>query len=267
MSITAYGFFHTPFTQQLSPKDIFPASQISQLHLRLNYYLDHKGIGLLLGDVGSGKTTAVRSWLASLCPNNHKALYLPALSDKTRAFWRTLARSFDLKPSYQKDDCQAKVCSFIEDLALNQKISPILIFDEAQNLTDPILEDIRLLTNSHMDSRCDLTIILIALPSFKNRLKTPELKPFAQRIRRPFLLAGLPADEIKPYINHQLKLAGKTDPLFGDEAISLIFNYSKGIPRIINSLCLDALHEAAKLNREFIEEKIIEKLINEWENT
>lgn len=117
-----------------------------------------------------------------------------------------------------------------------------------------------------MDSRCDLTIILIAHPIFKAKLRLPDLKALAQRIRRPFFLAGLSSGELKAYINHQLKLAGRTDPLFGDDAISLIFNYSKGIPRIINNLCLDALEEAAREKREIIEERIIEKLITEWEN-
>jgi type II secretory pathway predicted ATPase ExeA len=266
MSIKFYGFIHTPFTNEVRAKDIFPSSQISELHDRLNYYLTHKGIGLVLGEIGSGKTTAVRSWVESQNPNNHKSIYLPQLPDKSRALWRTLARSLDLTPDYQKDDCKAKVASYIEELAQNQKVKPILIIDEAQNIPDPILEEIRVLTNSQMDSRSDLTIILIAHPSFKSRLKGPDLKALAQRIRRPFFVAGLCSDELKAYINHQLKLAGKTDPLFGDDAISLIFNYSKGIPRIINNLCLDALDEAAKQKRDIIEEKIIEKLINEWEN-
>ena len=231
MSIRFYGFTHTPFTNEVKGKDIFPSSQISELHHRLNYYLTHKGIGLTLGEVGSGKTTAVRSWVESQNPNNHKVVYLPGVPEKPRAFWRTLTRSLDLKPSFQKDHCKARVSSFIEDLAQNQKLKPILIIDEAQMIPDPILEEIRLLTNSQMDSRCDITIILIAHPLFKTRLKIPELKAIAQRIRRPFFLAGLSSDEVKAYINHHLKLAGRTDPLFGDDAISLIFNYSKGIPR------------------------------------
>ena len=266
MSIKFYGFIHIPFTNEVRAKDIFLSSQISELHERLNYYLAHKGIGLVLGEVGSGKTTAVRSWVESQNPNNHKTVYLPQVPDKPRALWRTLARSFDLTPSYQKDDCKAKVSAFIEDLSQNQKLKLILIIDETQNIPDPILEEIRLLTNSQMDSRSDLTIILIAQPIFKSRLKVPDLKALAQRIRRPFFVAGLSSEEVKAYINHQLKLAGKTDPLFGDDAISLIFNYSKGIPRVINNLCLDALDEAAKQKRDIIEEKLIERLINEWEN-
>lgn len=266
MSIKFYGFTHTPFTNEVKTKDVFTSSQISELHRRLDYYLTHKGIGLVLGEVGSGKTTGVRVWAEAQDPNNNKVVYLTGIPEKDRAFFRDLARSLDLKPLHQKDDCKAKVCSFIEDLAEKQKIRPILIIDEAQNIQDTILEEIRLLTNSQMDSRCNLTIILIAHPTFKIRLRIPELKAIAQRIRRPFFLTGLPSHEVKAYINHQLKLAGRADPIFGDDAISLIFNYSKGIPRVINNLCLDALDEAATEKRDIIEERAIERLINELEN-
>lgn len=98
MSIRFYGFTQTPFTNEIKAKDIFPSSQISELHQRLNYYLTHKGIGLVLGEVGSGKTTAIRSWAEAQNPNQHKLIYLPGVPEKARAFWRTLARNLDLKP-------------------------------------------------------------------------------------------------------------------------------------------------------------------------
>lgn len=259
-----FGFTRFPFKKDVDK--IFLSRQLEYLKKRCGHFLETQGIALLTGEVGSGKTTFLRYFLDSLDKNTHKLFYLSQTFRSAQSFFRSLAAVLGLKPKYLIDDLTAQIKTELTDIYRKQKLLPLLIIDEAQNLSDTVMEEIRLLTNFRMDSKNYLTVFLLGHPVLKARLKLSPYAALKQRISFSYHLTGLEQDEVSPYIAHLLKLAGRTKQIFTDEAIALLFNYSKGLPRVINSLAHEALYQAATQEKAVIDEKFIESIVQEWEN-
>ncbi|MBI4667632.1 MAG: hypothetical protein HY747_00355 [Elusimicrobia bacterium] len=122
------------------------------------------------------------------------------------------------------------------------------------------------MTNFGMDERHCLAVFLLGHPVLKARLKLAPYAALKQRIAFQYHLTGLEQDEIGPYIAYRLKLAGRTRPIFSDEAVTLLFNYSKGLPRMINTLAHEALYRAALEEKTLVDEKTIENIVQEWDS-
>ena len=259
-----FGFTHFPFKKDVDK--IFFSRQLEYLKKRCSHFLETRGIALLTGEVGSGKTTFVRYFLDSMDHNSHKPFYLSQTVRGTRSFFRVLAATLGLSPKFFIEDVTTQVKTELANLSRKQKLMPVLIIDEAQNLSDDVLEEIRLLTNFKMDSKDAFSIFLLGHPVLKARLKLSPYAALKQRISFSYHLTGLEQDEVSPYLTHRLKLAGRTKPVFTDEAITLIFNYSKGLPRVINSLAHEALYQAASHEKIIVDDIFIENILQEWEN-
>ncbi len=203
---------------------IFVSRQIEYLKKRSSHFLETQGIALLTGEIGSGKTTFMRWFLNSLNHNSYKFIYLSHTAITARSFFRIIARELDLTPKYFFEDVAAQIRRELSDIYRKQKLKPILVIDEAQNLSDTVLEEIRLLTNFRMDSKNYLSIFLLGPPVLKGRLKLSPYAALKQRISFVYHLTGLEQDETNPYLMHRLKLAGKTESLFTDEAVTLLFH-------------------------------------------
>ncbi|MBI5399707.1 hypothetical protein HZB07_03745, partial [Candidatus Saganbacteria bacterium] len=127
-------------------------------------------------------------------------------------------------------------------------------------------EEIRLLTNFQMDSKNGLSVFLLGHPVLKARLKLPPYAALKQRLSFNYHLTGLEQDEVEPYITQRLQAAGRIQPLFTAEAVALLFNYAKGLPRIINTLAYEAIYVATDQKKTMIDENLIENIIQEWDN-
>lgn len=259
-----FGLNYFPFAQSI--EKIFFSRQLEYLKKRCAHFMDTSGIALLTGEIGSGKTTFMRHFLNSLNNNSYKPFYLSQTVRGSRSFFRLLAASLGLLPKFFIEDVTAQVKTELKDLFRKQKLKPVLVIDEAQNLSDSVLEEIRLLTNFRMDSKKYFSIFLLGHPGLKARLKLSPYAALKQRISFSYHLTGLEQDEVSHYMTHRLKLAGRTKPVFTDEAITLLFNYSKGLPRVINTLAHEALYRAAEEKQLMIDEKLIESIVQEWEN-
>jgi len=259
-----FGFTHFPFKKDISK--IFISRQLAYLQKRCQHFLETQGIALLTGEIGSGKTTFMRFFLNSLNHNSYKLVYLSQTVRKTREFFRVLASALGLQPKFFIADVTAQVKEELSNISRKQKLRTVLIIDEVQNLSDIVLEEIRLLTNFRMDSRDYLSIFLLGHPILKGRLKMVPYAALKQRISFAHHLTGLERDEIEPYLMHRLKLAGKTKSVFTNEAVTLLFNHSEGLPRVINTLAHEALYRATEQKQTMVDEKLIENIIQEWDN-
>ena len=216
--------------------------------------------------MGSGKTTFIRHFLSGLNHNIYKYLYLSQTIRNARAFYRLLAFELGLTPIYRLEDLTIQIKNELTKIFNKQRLRPVLVVDEAQNLSDTVLEEIRLLTNFKMDSKNYLSVFLLGHPVLKARLKLPPYAALKQRISFNYHLTGLEQDEVEPYINHRLKEVGATRSLFTVEAMTLIFNYAKGLLRVINLLALEGLYWAADQEKNMVDEKLIETIIQGWDN-
>ncbi|MEK7224654.1 MAG: AAA family ATPase [Bacteroidota bacterium] len=259
-----FGFTSYPFKKEIDK--IFISRQLDYLEKRCAHFVQTQGIAFLSGEVGSGKTTFIRHFLGSLDHNSYKYFYLSQTFRTARSFFRTLASALGLNPKYLIEDLIAQIKTELMHIFRKQKLNPILVIDEAQNLSDTVLEEIRLLTNFGMDSKNYLSIFLLAHPILKARLKLVPYAALKQRISFSYHLTGLEQDEVEPYIACRLKAAGRTKPVFTPETITLLFNYSKGLPRIINTLAHESLYQAAAQEKIMVDENLIENIIQEWDN-
>ncbi|MBI4685293.1 MAG: Flp pilus assembly complex ATPase component TadA [Nitrospirae bacterium] len=236
-----YGLQLRPFTKTPNPKFLFMSRIHEEALARLQYAVEEKEIILLTGEIGCGKTTLTRALIDSLDEKYRVVLIInPRLTPAQ--FLRTLAKRFDMDvPSNFKDDLIEAVYSKVyEDYEAG--ITPVIIIDEAQLIPDKdTFEEIRLLTNFQLDDTNLLSLILVGQPDLRRRLNHKVYLPLKQRIGLFYHLGPISEDEVKGYIEYRLKVGGREDMLFTDEALKSLHIYSKGIPRLINSMATAAL--------------------------
>jgi general secretion pathway protein A len=252
-----FGFKKTPFTDRPDAKQLFTSQAWTQVKARLQFLVDHQGAGLLSGEVGAGKSTAARTFTASLNPNLYKVLYLHWTSGSALDLLRQLALQLDLVPAHYRGDLVHQISDAIVRLNQSKKQHPLLICDEAQLLPHAALEQLPLLLNFDMDSSHFLTLLLIGQPLLRRTLSLQMHEPLRQRIAVQYHLEGLSREELDAYLAHQLKAAGVSQPLFEDAARQAIYQVSKGIPRKVNKLALTALRLAAERKMSTVNEAIL----------
>jgi type II secretory pathway predicted ATPase ExeA len=148
-----YGFTSLPFTHTIPTKDLFPTAGQKELAARLTYLVRERGFGLVTGEIGSGKSTAVRTFTAGLDANRYLVLYLANPTTGMTGLYRELLTGLGHEPPYTASRMVARIRTALADLQLTKRRLPIVILDEAQLLTQPMLEQLRLLLSDKMGSR------------------------------------------------------------------------------------------------------------------
>jgi general secretion pathway protein A len=254
---TFFGFKKTPFSDCPDPKQVFASQAWNQVKSRLQFLVDHHAAGLLTGEVGAGKSTAARTFTATLNPSLYKILYLHWSSGSCLDLLRQLARELDLEPAHCRGDLVRQISEAIVRLNHSKKQHPLLICDEAHLLCHSALELFPLLLNFDMDSAHYLTLLLIGQPLLRRTLSLQLHEALRQRIAVHYHLEGLGREELEAYLSHQLKAAGISQPLFDDTATQALYQATKGILRKINKLALTALRLAAVRKTSVVNEAIL----------
>lgn len=261
-----YGLTQAPFDITPNPRFLFHSSKHREAFNHLLYGIrERKGFVQLTGEVGAGKTTLCRALLEQLDANFSTALILnPVLSPDE--MMKAIAMEFGLDVQ-GKDRLEA--ISAISGFLLNQIEAgreTVLIIDEAQNLTEELLEQVRLLSNIEMDDRKLLQIVLLGQPELRDRLNSPRLKQLRQRITVRFHLAPLTRVEVAQYIRHRLQVSGaQANPAFTLPALWRIYNYSGGIPRLVNAVCDKAMLASFVKRSKRISYSMVGRAIRELE--
>lgn len=238
MYLEFYGLRQSPFDITPNPRFLFHSTKHREAFNHLLYGIQHrKGFVQLTGEVGAGKTTLCRALLEQLDARFSTALILnPVMSGDE--LMKAIATEFGLDV---KGRDRMETMAIISDFLLRQTLAgkeTVLIVDEAQNLTEELLEQVRLISNIETDDRKLLQIVLMGQPELRERLNSHKLRQLRQRITVRYHLKPLTRTEVGQYIQHRLALAGsKGMPSFTGPAVWRVFNYSKGIPRLVNALC------------------------------
>ena len=252
-----FGFKKIPFADNPDAKQLFASQAWNQLKSRLQFLVDYHGAGLLTGEVGSGKSTAARTFTAALNPSLYKVLYLHWTSGSALDLLRLLALALDLEPAHQRGDLVRQISDTIVRLNQNKKQHPILVLDEAQLLRHAALEQLPLLLNFDMDSSHYLTLLLVGQPLLRRTLSLQLHEALRQRIAVQYHLEGLTRQELDTYIAYQLKAAGITQPLLDETATQALYQASKGIVRKVNKLARAGLQLAAERKSAQVNEAIL----------
>ena len=259
-----FGMKRPPFSIAPDPRYLYMSEQHREALAHLLYGIrSDGGFVLLTGEVGTGKTTICRRVLETLTRNIVVAFIIhPSLSvpELLAAVCDEFGISYPKKTNIK--GLVDRINHFLLELNARRK-KAIVIIDEAQNLSNEVLEEIRLLTNLETNERKLLQIILIGQPELKDKLAKPELSQVAQRIVARCHLGPLSEDEVINYVNHRLEVARGRSDLFSDNALSNIYRYSGGIPRLINLICDRALLGAFVQEKEKVDEAILAKAASE----
>lgn len=236
-----YGLNEKPFGKTPDPKFLYKSRQHEEALERILYAIQERELAVLTGDIGSGKTTISRTAMDSL--DEHYLIVNiinPRLSPTQ--FLKTIAKRLGVEDlRYFKNDIVEQISERLAHL-YEEDIVPIVFIDEAQLLpSKDTIDEIRLLTNFQLDDRNLITIILIGQTEFRDRIGTKYYRAFRQRIGMSYHLGPLNREDTGRYIGFRLQVAGRTEPLFTEPALELIYRYSKGVPRTINTICNNAL--------------------------
>ena len=240
-----FAFKHYPFDNTLRADELFDSDAAREARSRIRHLLDLRGIGLLTGEAGSGKTTLCRQTAAQLHPNRHRVCYVALSTGSVLDSYNMVAGAFGLERFTSRSAAYTAIRSAVSRLVTESRQYPVLIFDEAHHLQNEILEELRLLTNYRMDSENRLCLLLVGLTELRRRLEMAAHASLAQRIVLRCALEGLGRDEVGPYIAHRLRLAGSGAEIFEEPAVEAVALASSGLPRRIDRIAHYALHAAA----------------------
>jgi type II secretory pathway predicted ATPase ExeA len=230
-----FGLKRRPFQKSISTRDLFRWPGLEELEARLEMAKGARGIMLLTGEPGTGKTVALRRFVDSLNTVHYRPIYLP-LSTLNRALGGEEIRSKSL--------LFAGIQQGIAQLTAQAK-QPVIVLDEADLLRSAIFDELRILLNFEMDSKDPLLLILCGQPQLLAKLALRVHLPFRQRVAMRYRMPSMDETHTKTYVEHHLRLAGRKQRLFTDEAMMQIFVQSGGIPRTVGNVALSAMVNAA----------------------
>ena len=257
----------SPFNVNPDPRYLVITNQIEEALTGLMYGIQtRKGFITLTGEVGTGKTTLVNRLLDWLHHKRARTAFLFNSRMNTNQLFDFILAEFDIPcDSRSKSQQLMSLNHWLLD-RYRAGETAVLIIDEAQNLTFPVLEEVRLLTNLETSTDKLLQIVLSGQPELEDKLRLPQLRQLRQRIMLRCKTAAFTKEQTHEYIAERLRIAGAdSQPIFTREAVDVIHLYSLGIPRVINLLCEHALVNAYAEQRRPVLPKAVEEVAHEFQ--
>lgn len=260
---TYYGLKTRPFAVAPDPKFIYWTGRHRLAFVMLEYgIISHAGFTVVTGEVGAGKTTLIRHLLSKLPPEINVG-FLANMQNGRGELLEWVLKAFD-----QPFEGLSYVALYkrFEDYLIRQNElgkRTVLIVDEAQHLGAASLEELRMISNLNTPDRDLLQVVLSGQPELKQLLGAPEMMQFVQRVSSDFHLALLAPPEVAGYIDHRLKVAGASRPLFDDDAAELVSVSARGTPRLINILCDTALLYGYAVDAQIITADIVQRVLED----
>lgn len=258
-----YGFGRMPFGRDLAPGMLHHHPGHDEAVARVRWCIDEAALGVVCGEVGAGKTVAVRAAVAALDTSRHTTIYIDNPAIGARGLYATIVAALGGVPRFHKAALIPQATDALAAEAAERGKHVVVVVDEAHLLDPDQLEELRLLTNADMDSRSPFACLLVGQPTLRRRIKLGAFAALDQRIALRYTLPGMDLQATAGYIRHHLSLAGRSDPLFSDDAVALIHQTSRGLPRAINNLAVQSLVAAYADNKAIVDESSARAAITE----
>lgn len=257
-----YQLKEHPFSSAVDNKFYYNSKQHSDAIIRVKYAIDTmKGLAAIVGDVGTGKTTLARKMLDALDEDQYEAALLVVLHSSVTADWLMKKIAVQLgviEPGDDKVNLLGQIYKRL--LEINERgMKAVVLIDEVQMLhSQEIMEEFRGLLNMEVPGGKLLTFVFLGLPEMESLLSLDE--PLKQRVAVKCILKPFEEGVTEEYVQHRLKIAGSEKDIFTSEAIKAVHSYSNGIPRLINTICDNAIFEGFLVKKEKIDKAIIESV-------
>ncbi|MFH1244918.1 MAG: AAA family ATPase [Candidatus Omnitrophota bacterium] len=259
-----YNFTDKPFNLTPNSKFFYSSEKHKEaLNCLLLAIADRNGFVVITGEIGSGKTTVCRALLNMLDERTRAVLILNTYLNRKELL---IAILDDLKIEY-KSKTKTALLSALNRYLLEQAAAGtnvVLLIDEAQNLTPAVLEEVRMLSNLETEEDKLIQIVLMGQPELRKKLAHPRLEQFRQRVVLHYHLGPLTYEETREYVKHRLIKAGNAGAdIFSPQAVEKIYEYSRGIPRLINLACHNALISGVVYETRLISGEIAAETVKE----
>lgn len=263
MYLRHFAFTRFPFENTLAADELFASHARREAQARLQHLIELRGIGLMTGEVGSGKTSLCRHVTAHLHPGLYRVYYVSLSTGNVLDMYKSIAWELGLPTERSRASAYRAIRDEITRLVAEARQLPVLIIDDAQHLRGDVLEDLRLLTSYAMDADNRLCLLLVGLTELRRRLAMAVHESLSQRLVVRHHLTGLNRDELEPYLTHRLRLAGAEAPLFAPPAIEALYQASRGLPRKVNRIAHYALTAAALGGDHQVDETHLQTALDE----
>ncbi len=233
-----FGFTREPFARDIPAEHVYQSDQYKELSMRFQHMLEYRGLMLVTGDSGSGKTTALRALVSSLNKKLFSPLYLPLATVGVSDFYRQLNASLGGDKKFFKTALYRSIQEQLVSWVTLKNVLPVIILDEAHLLKDQNLRELQIIVNFKMDTTTPALFVLAGQTMLRKRLEAPMLDSVAQRIILAYHLGGLTVKETQKYVEHHLAVAGNTAMRIDKKAYEIVHQLSHGLPRKIGAIMI-----------------------------
>jgi type II secretory pathway predicted ATPase ExeA len=260
-----YGFAQTPFSRSIPTDKLYRGNDSDELIDRLKWAAKRQLFAVMTGDSGTGKTTALRRFHDELQNSQYRVLYLSDSKMTPATFYRGILKQLGFEAKYTRSEAKRQLHKEVEIMKGVHGVLPVVIVDEAHLLDREMLEEIRFLLNYRMDSESPVSLILSGQTElWGNKLKLQSYAAIRQRIDVQCGVGHMDRHQTEEYIKTHLDFAGCQKDIFSEAAIDDIFQFSSGIPRLINNACTSSLLYGAQNRKAIIDDRMA-KLVIECE--
>lgn len=252
-----------PFGRDIPPQALHGHPGHREAIARIQWCVAQRQTGVLTGEVGAGKTVAIRAALAALEPSRHQIIYIPDPTITMRGIHTAIVTALGGSPAFYSGVLASQTASLLAGELDERSRLPVIVIDEAHLLETGELEALRMLTNTDMDTGSHFALLLVGQPTLRRRLKLAVLSALDQRISTRFQINGMAATDTTEYIRAHLAYAGRVDQLFSEDAVTTIHDGSRGYPRAINNLAISALIATFAAGKGIVDQAAAQSAITE----
>ena len=253
--------WQTPFGRDPGKAGFYSSLGHQEALARLNVMVKYRYLGVLTGEIGSGKSTIIRYFTQQLDPLQYQSVYVNMSSLKPRDFYSEVLQALGEEPTASLTKARRLWAQTVENRHTQQDKALVIVIDEEQDMSDTMLLELRFITNHQMDSLSLFPLILVGQPELRRTLRLKKYEAISQRVQLQFHLGGLTKEETFAYIRHRLKSAEFESPVFAESALLLIHSATQGIPRLMNLICTQVLYEAHLKKLDVIEENLVGRIL------
>lgn len=259
-----YEMGQTPFMRGIPSHALYLSPELEEVLNRLTYVADRQLFAVLTGDCGTGKTTILRRFREDLDKNKYKFLYVSDSKLTPRTFYRHLLEQLGFTAKYNRGDAKRQLHDEIAIMKAVHGIQPVCICDESHLLSREMLEEIRFLLNTRLDSESPMGLILVGQSELWQKLQLQAYTAIRQRIDIRSALNHYDRSRTGAYMKQHLAYAGATNEIFTEAAIDAIYQYTSGTARMIDKVCTSLLLYGGQSKLRLIDDHAV-KLVLECE--